>query len=216
LGRARRQRRDVLVGASQELSEAVSKLCFMATAEHFDPVVEAERGEDLVHIELAAAALDISRRQVERLIDDAPADEHEPRLEKVRGTNGKSYVTKRSLNAVKEYRSAGPRRRGGTTHDLDRLHAALTSLTEALANDQRQLTMVTEQLQQRTEQLADERVRAATLQAERDAARERAAAAAEAIASSDELRALEADLRAAGPIRAWRLARTRRKAADAV
>lgn len=35
-----------------------------------------------------------------------------------------------------------------------------------------------------------------------------------AIAAAEELRALEADLRSAGPIRAWKLARTRRKAAN--
>lgn len=39
--------------------------------------------------------------------------------------------------------------------------------------------------------------------------------AADLVATGDELRALEADLRAAGPIKAWKLARTRRKAADA-
>lgn len=48
---------------------------------------------------------------------------------------------------------------------------------------------------------------AAALQAEQ--------AAAKAIAASDELRALEAELRAAGPIKAWKLARTRRRAAEA-
>lgn len=40
--------------------------------------------------------------------------------------------------------------------------------------------------------------------------------AADAATASDELRALEADLRAAGPIKAWKLARSRRRASDAV
>jgi len=44
---------------------------------------------------------------------------------------------------------------------------------------------------------------------------ERQAAAAAAITTAYELRGLEADLRAAGPIRAWKLARTRRRAAEA-
>ncbi len=62
---------------------------------------------------------------------------------------------------------------------------------------------------------------AAAARAEEKAAEAAAAAAraeekaADLVATGDELRALEADLRAAGPIKAWKLARTRRKAADA-
>lgn len=64
-------------------------------------------------------------------------------------------------------------------------------------------------------------LQAAAIAAEVEAAEAQAAAAAagetarEAIAASEELAVLEADLRAAGLIRAWKLARARRRTADA-
>jgi len=104
--------------------------------------------------------------------------------------------------------------RAGLLPDAERqeLRRRVDQLTNELAAS-RQLVVSTERAAE-AEREARERVEgklfereAAALQAEQ--------AAAKAIAAGDELRALEADLRAAGPIKAWKLARTRRKAADA-
>jgi len=93
------------------------------------------------------------------------------------------------------------------------LRRRVDQLTHELAAS-RQLVVSTERAAE-AEREARERIEAKLF--EREAAALQAEhAAAKAIAASDELRALEADLRAAGPIRAWKLARTRRKAADAV
>jgi len=104
--------------------------------------------------------------------------------------------------------------RAGLLPDAERqeLRRRVDQLTNELAAS-RQLVVSTERAAE-AEREARERVEgklfereAAALQAEQ--------AAAKAIAAGDELRALEANLRAAGPIKAWKLARTRRKAADA-
>jgi len=93
------------------------------------------------------------------------------------------------------------------------LRRRVDQLTHELAAS-RQLVVSTERAAE-AEREARERIEAKLF--EREAAALQAEhAAAKAIAASDELRVLEADLRAAGPIRAWKLARTRRKAADAV
>ena len=90
--------------------------------------------------------------------------------------------------------------------ELRQLRRRVEELTDELASS-RQLVVSTERAAA-AEREARERLEAALF--------ERQAAAAAAIATADELRSLEADLRAAGPIRAWKLARTCRKAADAV
>lgn len=92
------------------------------------------------------------------------------------------------------------------------LRRRVDQLTHELAAS-RQLVVSTERAAE-AEREARERIEAKLFEREA-AARQAEQAAAEAITTSDELRALEADLRAAGPIRAWKLARTCRKAADA-
>jgi len=104
--------------------------------------------------------------------------------------------------------------RAGLLPDAERqeLRRRVDQLTNELAAS-RQLVVSTERAAE-AEREARERVEAKLF--EREAvALQAEQAAAEAIAASDELRALEADLRSAGPIRAWKLARTRRRAADA-
>jgi hypothetical protein len=104
--------------------------------------------------------------------------------------------------------------RAGLLPDAERqeLRRRVDQLTSELAAS-RQLVVSTERAAE-AEREARERVEAKLF--EREAAvRQAEQVAAEAIAASDELRALEADLRSAGPIRAWKLARTRRKAVDA-
>ncbi len=110
--------------------------------------------------------------------------------------------------------------------ELKDLRRRVELLTDELAT-YRQLVVSTER-QAEAEREAREQLevalferQAAATQAEATAAAAAAAAAraeekaADLVATGDELRALEADLRAAGPIKAWKLARTRRKAADA-
>jgi hypothetical protein len=92
------------------------------------------------------------------------------------------------------------------------LRRRVDQLTSELAAS-RQLVVSTERAAE-AEREARERVEGKLFEREA-AALQAELAAAKAIAASDELRALEADLRAAGPIKAWKLARTRRKAADA-
>jgi len=89
--------------------------------------------------------------------------------------------------------------------ELQQLRRRVEQLTDELASS-RQLVVSTERAAA-AEREARERLEAALF--------ERQAAAAAAIATADELRGLEADLRTAGPIRAWKLARTRRKASEA-
>ena len=89
--------------------------------------------------------------------------------------------------------------------ELRDLRRRVELLSDELATS-RQLVVSTERAAE-AEREARERAEAALF--------EREAAAAVAMAAADELRALEADLRAAGPIKAWKLARTRRRAADA-
>jgi hypothetical protein len=103
--------------------------------------------------------------------------------------------------------------------ELNELRRRVGQLTDELAAS-RQLVVSTERAAE-AEREARERVEAAFYEREaaarqaEQAAKQAEQTAAEAIAASDELRALEADLRASGPIRAWKLARGRRKAADA-
>ncbi len=101
--------------------------------------------------------------------------------------------------------------------ELHELRRAIDRLTEELTGT-RQLVTNTERAQL-AEQQARERVEAA-FQEQRAAAtvaEQRAAAATdEASNALDELRALEDELRAAGPIRAWKLARSRRRAQEPV
>jgi len=96
--------------------------------------------------------------------------------------------------------------------ELHELRRRVGQLTDELAAS-RQLVVSTERAAE-AEREARERVEAALYEREA-AAKQAEQTAAETLAASDELCALEADLRAAGPIRAWKLARTRRKAADA-
>lgn len=103
--------------------------------------------------------------------------------------------------------------------EVKQLHQRITQLTDELAAS-RQLLVSNErsaaaerEARERLEAALYERQAAATAaEAALEAEQQRAAAA---FAAAGELRGLEADLRAAGPIRAWKFARTRRRAADA-
>jgi hypothetical protein len=103
--------------------------------------------------------------------------------------------------------------------ELKDLRRRVELLTDELTT-YRQLVVSTER-EAEAERQAREQLEAALFERQAAATRAEAAAAqaeqkaAAATTTSDELRALEADLRAAGPIKAWKLARTRRKAADA-
>lgn len=114
--------------------------------------------------------------------------------------------------------------------ELQQLRRRVVQLSEELMTS-RQLVVSTER-EAEAEREARERVEAALFQrqaaataakAELEAERQTAAAAAAALERSAaaaastqlELDALEAELRTAGPIKAWKLARARRKSSDA-
>lgn len=103
--------------------------------------------------------------------------------------------------------------------ELQELRRRVEHLTDELASS-RQLVVSTERAAQ-AEREARERLEVALFERQAAASQAEAAAlqaeqaATAAIVAGDELRTLEADLRAAGPIRAWKLARTRRRAAEA-
>ena len=103
--------------------------------------------------------------------------------------------------------------------EVKQLHQRITQLTDELAAS-RQL-LVSNERSAAAEREARERLEAALYERQAAATAAEAAleaekqSAAAAIAAAAELGSLEADLRAAGPIRAWKLARTRRKAAEA-
>ncbi len=110
--------------------------------------------------------------------------------------------------------------------EVKQLHQRITQLTDELAAS-RQL-LVSNERSAAAEREARERLEATLYERQAAVAASEAAAAeaqvalqtekrqtAAAIAAAEELRGLEADLRSAGPIRAWKLARTRRKAVDA-
>jgi len=103
--------------------------------------------------------------------------------------------------------------------EVKQLHQRITQLTDELAAS-RQL-LVSNERSAAAEREARERLEAALYERQAAATVAEAAleaekqSAAAAIAAAAELGGLEADLRAAGPIRAWKLARTRRKAAEA-
>ena len=118
------------------------------------------RTDDLVHLDQAAAALGVSRRTIERLI----ADE---KLERAPGPDGRTYVTKSSLVAEKDARengtASGPQgseaRRAATE-----LRETVGQLTDLLGEQQRQLTVVTDERRQAEAKRREAEVQAARLE----------------------------------------------------
>lgn len=96
--------------------------------------------------------------------------------------------------------------------EVRQLRARVEQLTEELASS-RQLVVSTERAAA-AEREARERLEAA-LHERQAAAIQAEQVAAAATATAEDLKALEADLRASGPIKAWKLARARRRAAEA-
>jgi hypothetical protein len=120
--------------------------------------------------------------------------------------DGVRLVPRAELDRTGLWPGSQPETVSGT--ELEQLRTALTIARQEL-----------ETLRAVPKQLTAEREARGRLEAELFERQAIAAAAeeraAEAVAAADELRGLEAELRAAGPIRAWKLARTRRRAAEA-
>lgn len=163
--------------------------------------------DDFVHVDQAAKALGVSRRTVERMIDRGQLHRdtrHDSRV---------AAVTKRSLVAALDaHRSDNATRQSQPVSDgLPEVAAALGAierLTDALADERRQLTAAAEDRRQAEREREEARIEAACLQAQLDAERQLAEQrTAEAVAARDELRAQLQEIAGAGPIRALRLRR---------
>jgi chromosome segregation ATPase len=119
------------------------------------------RIDDLVHLDQAAAALSVSRRTIERLIVDE-------KLERALGPDGRTYVTKSSLVAEKEARENGPAAAGPQSSEARRaateLRETVGQLTDLLGEQQRQLTVVTDERRQAEAKRREAEVQAARLE----------------------------------------------------
>lgn len=163
--------------------------------------------DDAVHVDQAAKALGVSRRTVERMIDRGELHrdtQHDSRV---------ATVTKRSLVAALDAsRSDSATRQSrpvsGAQPDVMAALGAIERLTDALADERRQLTAASADRNRAEREREEARIDAARLQAqletERVAAEQHAAAAD---AAQDELRAQLAAIATAGPLRALRLRR---------
>ena len=116
-----------------------------------------EPTDDLVHVAQAAKALDASRRTIDRMMEAG-------QLERVRGADGRTYVTKRSLVEAQEERSS--RRRGVTSEEIAQLLASLAQLIETMRLDRLQLTEASRERE-------DARVAVARLEGQLEAERAR-------------------------------------------
>lgn len=164
-------------------------------------------GDDAVHVDQAAKALGVSRRTVERMIDRGQLERdtrHDSRV---------AAITKRSLVAALDAdRSDSATRQSQPVPDgLPEVAAALGAierLTDALADERRQLTAAAEDRQRAEREREEARIEAASLKAQLDAEHKAAEQrTAEAVAVREELRAQLQEIAAAGPIRALRLRR---------
>ena len=159
--------------------------------------------DDAVHVDQAAKALGVSRRTVERMIDRgqlARDTRHDSRV---------ATVTKRSLVAALETsRDDSATRQSSRVSeaqpDVAAALAAIERLTDALADDRRQLTAASADRQRAEREREEARIEAARLQAQLETAEQRSA---EAGAAEDELRAQLAAIASAGPLRALKLRR---------
>ena len=92
--------------------------------------------------------------------------------------------------------------------DVTAALGAIERLTDALADERRQLTAAAEDRQRAEREREEARIEAARLQAQLDAERQAAEQrTAEALAAREELRAQLQEIAAAGPIRTLRLRR---------
>ena len=127
--------------------------------------LNAEREDDVVHIEQAAKALRVSRRTVERMLERGD-------LERAPADSG-AVVTKRSLVESLEDRRGATRRRVAPSQELAPLLTSLERLTATLAEERRQLAAASDDRRQVEHEREEARVEAARLQAELDAERMR-------------------------------------------
>lgn len=172
-----------------------------------ETVADNDGHDDAVHVDQAAKALGVSRRTVERMIDRGRLErdtQHDSRV---------AAVTKRSLVAALDAtRSDNATRQSHAVSDAQpdvrAALAAIERLTDALADERRQLTAAAEDRHRAEREREEARIEAARLQAQLEAARQVAEQrSAEAAATRDELRAQLEAIASAGPLRALRLRR---------
>jgi chromosome segregation ATPase len=163
--------------------------------------------DDAVHVDQAAKVLGVSRRTVERMIDRGDLHRDTRRDSRVATVTKRSLVAaldaSRSDSATRQSRSVSD-----AQPDVTAALAAIERLTDALADERRQLTAASVDRHRAEHEREEARVEAARLQAQLDAERndfEQRAAAADA--AQDELRAQLSAIASAGPIRALRLRR---------
>lgn len=176
----------------------------MSASEPVSPATAAPgESDDIVHIDQAAKALGVSRRTVERMIDRGQLDRdtrHDSRV---------ATITKRSLVAALETsRHDSATRQSSqvseTQPDVAAALGAIERLTDALADERRQLTAASADRQRAEREREEARIEAARLKAQLEAAEQRSV---DAGAAQDELRAQLAAIASAGPLRALRLRR---------
>jgi chromosome segregation ATPase len=176
----------------------------MSASQPVSPQVEhPEENDDVVHVDQAAKALGVSRRTVERMIDRGQL------ARDMRHDNRVATVTKRSLVAALEVsrHDSVPRqssRVSETPPDVAAALGAIERLTDALADERRQLTAASEDRRRAEHEREEARIEAARLKAQLEAAEQRSVDAGTA---HDELRAQLAEIASAGPLRALRLRR---------
>ena len=159
--------------------------------------------DDVVHVDQAAKALGVSRRTVERMIDRGQL------IRDTRHDSRVATVTKRSLVAALEttrHDSATrqPSQASQAPPDVAAALGAIERLTDALADERRQLTAASEDRRRAEQEREEARIEAARLKAQLEAVEQRSA---EAGVAHDELRAQLAEIASAGPFRALRLRR---------
>lgn len=166
-----------------------------------------DASDDAVHVDQAAKVLGVSRRTIERMVDRGQLHRdtrHDSRV---------ATVTKRSLvSALEISRHDNTTRQSHPVSDaqpdVTAALGAIERLTDALADERRQLTAASADRHRAEREREEARIEAARLQVrletERVAAEQRVAAAD---ADRDELRAQLAAIAGAGPIRALRLRR---------
>lgn len=172
-----------------------------------ETTASATEQDDAVHVDQAAKALGVSRRTVERMIDRGQLDRD------TRHDSRAAAVTKRSLVAALDVtrRDSATRQSRPVSEaqpDIASALGAIERLTDALADERRQLTAAAEDRHRAEREREEARIEAARLQAqletERQVAEQRSA---EAVAAHNELRAQLEAIASAGPLRALRLRR---------
>jgi len=137
-----------------------------------------DAGDDTVHVEQAAKALDVSRRTVERMIERGE-------LQRDTRHDNAAAVTKRSLVTALQERRGATRRRVAPSHEMAGLLASLERLTDTLADERRQLVAAGEDRRRAERDREEARIEVAQLEAARQAAADRLTAEQQARAQSE-------------------------------